>query len=139
MKIKIIKIKTEATDQEFDSSAFISGLHTIISTHAELKKEENGLYWHVLFTYESKEAWTPVSPKKAEKTSRRSLNQEIFAFVNNHPTASGLAKNGVLKNIDYMPDMAIINDFERLRNVGKRTLVTNKLFFEELLDIIYKY
>ncbi|WP_432672940.1 hypothetical protein [Flavobacterium sp. SM2513] len=139
MKIKIVKIKVEDAGQEFDSSAFISGKHTVVSTHAELKEEDDGLYWHAFFTFHDFEIVTAATRKKEEKELYRAFHQEVLEFLKTHPTATSKAKNIVMDNFDNLTSIRGMNDFMKLRNMGKSTLTSNSLFFEELLEKIYSY
>ena len=139
MKIKIVKIKVQDADQEFDSSAFIMGKHTVISTHAELKEEKDGLYWHVFFTYSDFEIATAETLKKEDKALLKAFHTEVLEFVKTYSSVSLTVKNSIINSIDNLPDMRTSDDFARLRNIGKGTVTAHSLFFEELLDKIYKY
>lgn len=139
MKIKIVKIKVEDADQEFDSSAFISGKHTVVSTHAELKEEEDGLYWHAFFTFHDFEIATAATKVNEEKSLLKVFLVEVLEFVKTHPTASTKAKSAVLGSIEHIAGFRTMDDFLKLRNIGKGTVTSNSLFFEELLEKAYRY
>ena len=51
MKIKTLKIKITAANQDFDFTEFFTGNNAIYSTTAQLLQEEDGVYWHAFITY----------------------------------------------------------------------------------------
>ena len=54
MLIKILKIKVEQNNQEFQLENWLSNYNYIHSTTAKLVKEKKDYYWHVLISFESK-------------------------------------------------------------------------------------
>jgi hypothetical protein len=140
MKIKTLKIKVEKENQEFDVEEFFEGSNTIYKTEASLQKEKDGYFWHVFITYEPKGValFSKSIPQK-ETVLSKDFEDEITNYLNKNSTISSRSKNVIKHNLAVLLGIDKIEDFMRLRYLGKNSIEKNKVFFNDMVDIIQKY
>ena len=142
MKIKTIKIKVTQDNQEFDLTEFFTGSNTIYTTNAQLIQEEDGLYWHAFFTYQQ-QGGTFQFPKKygttTEKTAPDGFEEALLEFIKTKPNIDARTKNSIKCNVDTVFNFEKIEEFKKLRHIGKGSINKEKNFLLELLEFIKNY
>lgn len=142
MKIKTIKVKVTQDNQDFDLSEFFTGSHTIYSTNAQLIQEEDGLYWHAFFTYKKENDFE--IPKRLNKLIEKEkapsdYEEEVLQLIKKNNEISARVRNAIQCNLDAIYYCKTINEFEKLRNLGKKSILENEAFFNEILTISRKH
>lgn len=142
MKIKTIKIKVTQDNQEFDLSEFFTGSNTIYSTNAQLIQEEDGLYWHAFFTYKNEYGYQipkMLSKLAEEKTAPDGFEEALLEFVKTKTNVSRRVKNSINWDSDIVYTFEKIEDFLKLKSLGKGSVNKEKDFLLEVLEFIKKY
>lgn len=140
MKIKTLKIKVEKENQEFDTVDFFEGSYIIYKTEASLQKEKDGYFWHVFITYDSKDdALFSKSTLQKKTFLPKGFEDEITNYLNRNSIINTRYKNALKHNLLVLLDIDKIEDFTRLRNIGKNSIEENKVFFNGIVEIIQKY
>jgi len=142
MKIKTIKIKVTQDNQEFDFTEFFTGSNTIYTTNAQLIQEEDGLYWHAFFTYKNENNFE--IPKRLSKLIEKEkapsdYEEEVLQLIRKNNDISARVRNAIQCNLDAIYYFKTINEFEKLRNLGKKSILENEAFFNEILTISRKH
>lgn len=142
MKIKTIKIKVTQDNQDFDLSEFFTGSNTIYSTNAQLIQEEDGLYWHAFFTYKNENGFQipkRLSKLIEEEKAPSDYEEEILRVIKKNNDISARVRNAIQCNVDAIYYFKTINEFEKLRNLGKKSILENEAFINEILAISKKH
>ena len=142
MKIKTIKIKVTQDNQDFDLSEFFTGSNTIYSTNAQLIQEEDGLYWHAFFTYKQVGDTYLFSQKQIpsnEKTAPDGFEEALLEFVKTKTNVSRGVKNRIKWEPDSVYTFEKIEDFFKLKSLGKVSINKEKVFLLEVLEFIKKF
>ena len=138
MKIKTLKIKVETENQDFDFTEFLTGSNVIHTTEATLRKEKDGLYWHVFITYQPKGYDTYLDPRAVQEFPK-GFEEEIYAFLHNNPPTKLRVKNAVVGGMRRLLKIRDIEGFKFLNQIGNNSLAQDQEFFTALLAIINKY
>jgi hypothetical protein len=146
MKIKTLKIKVENENQEFDFADFFEGNYTIYKTEASLQKEKDGYYWHAFITFEPNGA-TPYFDaiqnfnilQRKEITLPKGFEDEVNNYLKNNPPKKARSQNLMKCNIEKLWGIENLNDFNKIKNLGKISIREDAVFYQGLLDIIKKY
>jgi|GEM_PF-3647577 len=139
MKIKILKIKVENENQDFDFKDFFVGSNTLYNTTANIVKEDDGLYWHAFITYEPQNNYLSASIPRQEKKLPEGFEEEIRAYLKKEPPKKTRSKNAVLSNIENILNIKETKEFARLRNITEKNVFEDVDFFTAVLEIIKKH
>ena len=142
MKIKTIKIKVTQDNQDFDLSEFFTGSNTIYSTNAQLIQEADGLYWHAFFTYQQQGGSYLFSKKHSisnEKKAPDGFEEALLEFVKTKTNVSRRVKNSINWDSDIVYTFEKVEDFLKLKSLGKGSINKEKVFLLEVLEFIKKF
>ena len=142
MKIKTIKIKVTQDNQDFDLSEFFTGSNTIYSTNAQLIQEADGLYWHAFFTYQQQGGNFQFPQKYStskEKKAPDGFEEALLEFVKTKTNVSRRVKNSIKGDSDIVYTFEKVEDFLKLKSLGKGSINKEKDFLLEVLEFIKKY
>lgn len=140
MLIKILKIKVEQNNQEFQLENWLSNYNYIHSTTAKLVKEKKDYYWHVLISFESKlDLYSNVSNYTKDYKAPIEFNEEIDNYLENCKSINSRIKNSVKFYQDELFQIKEIEDFKRIRGIGIKSFSENENFLKSILNIINKY
>ena len=142
MKIKTIKIKVTQDNQDFDLSEFFTGSNTIYSTNAQLIQEEDGLYWHAFFTYKNENGYQipkMLSRLAEEKKAPDGFEEALLEFVKTKTNVSRRVKNSINWDSDIVYTFEKVEDFLKLKSLGKGSINKEKVFLLEVLEFIKKF
>lgn len=138
MKIKILKIKIENSNQDFDFADFFEGSNTIFNTNSQLVKEGKDYFWHLLITYEQKYTSFPFT-KTEKKKAPIEFEEEILKLIHNFPTKNVRVKNALKSYIDELYYFSSPNEFNNIRRLGKKSITENPEIFDEVWKTIEKH
>lgn len=135
MRIKTLRIKVESNDQDYLVDDFFSNKDNSYTTNAQLVKEGNDYYWHVLITYDI----GGVMPTTKKRVGKTSYFEAIAQLIKKNPPKYGLTKNVIAGNIDYIYDFRTIYDFKKLRNYGAKSIENDREFLEKVIEIVIEH
>ncbi len=140
MLIKILKIKVQQDNQEFQLENWLSNYNYIHSTTAKLVKEKKDYYWHVLISFESKlDLYSNVSNLIKDNEAPIGFNEEIVNYLENCKSINSRIKNSIQFYQDELFQIEELQDFKRIRGIGIKTFSENEYFLNSILNIINKY
>ena len=136
------KYQKNAASVDFDLSEFFTGSNTIYSTNAQLIQEADGLYWHAFFTYQQQGGSYLFSKKHSisnEKKAPDGFEEALLEFVNTKTNVSRRVKNSINWDSDIVYTFEKVEDFLKLKSLGKGSINKEKVFLLEVLEFIKKF
>ena len=140
MKIKTLRIKANEDMQDLDLGAYFENSTTIYSTNAQLVKEKNGYYWHVLFTYKNLELGLLENTHLQKATPAfEAFEKEVKEYTAKHPPLTLAIEAAVLSNLEHSYKAKNLEDFLRYRGIGKNKIEKDSSYFTAILAIAKKH
>lgn len=141
MKIKTLKIKAEDVEQEYDLAVLLERYCTIYKTEVSLQREKNCLFWYILIMYEPL-GYTFFSNTTSTKKTilPEGFEQEVLDYIDkNNRLTRPIIMSALKFNLNYLLEIEKLEDFIKCRNIGLKTIIKDKVFFQGLLNVIQKY
>lgn len=140
MKITTLKIKADNAQMDFAISDYYLPNSTIYSTTSKLVKEKKEYYWLIMIAYK---AYVPKVLSNYMYCNHEQFpevfKEEVNQYFNVTDANSPRLKNRLYSIIDNMHFLHSMEDFQKIRGLGTKTIEKDYLFLEGLLQLINNF
>lgn len=140
MKIRTLKIKVEQETQEYCLETMFTTHNDIHSTTATLVKENKQYFWHVLISYvPNRNFYSNVPRYSNDEDAPYGFKEEINNFIENSKNKIPRVKNCIRVYQNQLYKIQKLEDFNRIRGIGKKSIYDDQYFLNSILNIINKH